>query len=165
LGSAFGNLGRAAQPTSEAFGNACHRVLHGFAPGERVWVEDESRRIGSVHLPEELHARMRCAPMWELERTDDERIAHLIEVYGEAAPESLAAAFERIRAKLGGADTARAVDAVRAGDYAAAAAIGLRYYDKLYRHTQARATRPAVHPVDARGKTAEAVAALLCGGG
>jgi hypothetical protein len=57
------------------------------------------------------------------------------------------------------------VEAVRAGDYAAAAAIGLRYYDKLYRHTQARASRPAVHPVDARGKTAEEVAALLCGGG
>jgi tRNA 2-selenouridine synthase len=165
LGSAFGNLGRAVQPTSEAFGNACHRVLHGFAPGERVWVEDESRRIGSVHLPEELHARMRCAPMWELERTDDERIAHLIEVYGDAAPESLAAAFERIRAKLGGADTARAVAGVQEGDYAAAAAIGLRYYDKLYRHTQARAARPAVHPVDARGKTADAVAALLLGGG
>lgn len=165
LGSAFGNLERAAQPTSEAFGNACHRVLHGFAPGARVWVEDESRRIGAVHLPEELHGRMRCAPMWELERTDEERIAHLVAVYGEAPPDRLAAAFERIRPKLGGADTARAMTAVHAGDYAVAAAIGLRYYDKLYRHTQTRATRSAVHPVDARGKSAEEVAALLLGGG
>jgi tRNA 2-selenouridine synthase len=165
LGSAFGNLYRVQQPTSEQFANDCHRVLAALDPARPVWIEDESRRIGAVHLPEELHQRMRSAPMWEIERTDAERVDHLLRIYGAAPVEALAAAFERVRDKLGGADTQTAVAAVRAGELDRAAAIGLRYYDKLYRHTQTRAVRPAVHPVDARGRSAEEVAELLDGGG
>jgi tRNA 2-selenouridine synthase len=161
LGSAFGNLDRRPQPTSEQFANLCHRVLSGFADDQPVWMENESRTIGKVHLPEELFHRLVAAPLWVIERSREERLDHIFAIYGGADPAQLVAAFERIRPKLGGAATEEAVAAIAAGDLRRAADLGLTYYDALYAHSRRKRPRPVAGTLDWTGRTPEAAAEHL----
>ena len=74
-GSAFGGHG-GGQPTPIAFENALaiaalkHR-------GPRLIVEDESRTIGRLALPQSWHTRMQQAPIVLLEASMAERVAHI----------------------------------------------------------------------------------------
>ena len=151
LGSAFGNLERIPQPTSEQFANDCHHGLKGFDWNLPIWTENESRAIGTVHLPQECVDSMRSSPVWTLERTQEERLDVLCEVYGSASTHLLVAAFERIREKLGGLRCQEAIAALENDDLRTAAAIGLIYYDKLYDHTQQRYPREHNFAFDGKG--------------
>jgi tRNA 2-selenouridine synthase len=162
LGSAFGNLDRTPQPTSEQFGNDCHCDLVKMDASRPIWMENESRVIGTVHQPQELFDALREAPVWAVNRTVEERVDELCRVYGDADREALKAAFVRIREKLGGLKMQEALDALDTGDLRSAAAIGLMYYDKLYRHTRERYARDHYVHVDCAGMDfAEAAAAVL----
>lgn len=153
LGSAFGNLDGHAQPTSEQFANDCFDVLRGM-DGERVvWLEDESRRIGTVHMPEPLYATLRKAPITLIDRTRAERLDEIERIYGSAPIAPLQAAFRRITDKLGGQHAQAALAALDRGAIREAADIGLVYYDKLYAHTLERHDRPIAHKIDGRAKT------------
>ena len=137
FGSSFGNLDAHPQPSTEQFSNDLAwalRALDRDGLDGPVWVENESRSIGWVQMPEDFHKRLRSAPVLELERTEEDRIAHLLSMYGEADEEALVQAFERIRTKLGGQHANAAVAHVLEGNLAEAARIALVYYDKTYRH-------------------------------
>jgi tRNA 2-selenouridine synthase len=137
FGSSFGNLDAHPQPTTEQFSNDLAWALRALDRDGRedpVWVENESRSIGWVQMPEDFHKRLRSAPVLELERTEDDRISHLLSMYGEADEEALVQAFERIRTKLGGQHANTAIAHVCEGNLAEAAKIALVYYDKTYRH-------------------------------
>ena len=161
FGSAFGNLDDHAQPSTEHFTNLLAWELMALdldgASGP-IWVENESRQIGKIHVPEMFHKHLRHAPVLELERTEADRIAHLMSMYGKASRKSLIDAFERIRSKLGGQHTQSAVELVEVGDLASAARIALVYYDKTYRHGLDR--HHLTRAVDARGLQPDAVATL-----
>jgi len=158
LGSAFGNLDRIPQPTSEQFGNDCHRAMCSCDSNRPIWMENESRVIGQVHLPQDLFDALRAAPVWAVERTLEERVDETCRVYGDADLDALKAAFGRIQDKLGGLAFREATEALNRGDLQKAAAVGLTYYDKLYRHTRARYPRAHYHVVDGRGLSFEAIA-------
>ena len=137
FGSSFGNLDAHPQPSTEQFSNELAwalRVLDRDGREGPVWVENESRSIGWVQMPEDFHKRLRQAPVLELERTEENRITHLLSMYGEADKEALVQAFERIRTKLGGQHANAAIAHVREGNLTEAARIALVYYDKTYRH-------------------------------
>ncbi|MDA0913294.1 MAG: tRNA 2-selenouridine(34) synthase MnmH [Bacteroidetes bacterium] len=161
LGSAFGNLERTPQPTSEQFGNDCHRQLAALNGKQPIWMENESRTIGKVHQPESLFNALRIAPVWAVGRTIEERVEELCQVYGEADLNALKAAFGRIREKLGGLKWQEAMDALERSDLQTAAAIGLLYYDKLYRHTKKRYPRAKYIEVDCAGLDFEDAAKLV----
>ena len=157
-GSAFGNLEEHAQPSTAHFSNLLATSLmdldakQGDGP---IWVENESRQIGKVHMPETFHKRQRSAPVLEIERTEDDRVNHLLSMYGGASVEALVEAFERIRTKLGGQHANEAIARVQEGDLASAARIALVYYDKTYRHgLDQRETKP----VDGRGCKPDVIA-------
>ena len=124
-GSAFGHHPR-PQPTQIDFENALSialmkRVADDNAP---FAVEDESRNIGSRHIPPIFYQRLQAAPLVLLEADLDERIAITLQeyvhdalgefrsVYGEAAgfdawADYLRNSTDRIRRRLG--DTRHAV--------------------------------------------------------
>ena len=81
-------------------------------------------------MPETFHKRQRSAPVLEIERTEDDRVNHLLSMYGGASVEALVEAFERIRTKLGGQHANEAIARVQGGDLASAARIALVYYDQ-----------------------------------
>lgn len=143
-GSSFGGLGLPPQPTTEQFENLIALCWHGFDPQQRVWIEAESRGIGSCRIPPELFAQMEAAAALEITRPLEERLSLLVDLYGQADSTGLVEATERIRKRLGGQRTQDAIALIQAGDLRAAFAILLTYYDRTYRYGLELHARKAV---------------------
>jgi len=154
-GSSYGNLGLPAQPSTEHFENLIALNWSMLSGDRPVWIEAESRRIGSCHVPEELFYPMMAAPVIQVERSRDERIRNLLEDYGDVDPSGLIAATERIQKKLGGLRTQEAVGAIQEGDLAIAADIILHYYDKTYTYDLHKKRDVQIYKIDARGLTVD----------
>ncbi|PPK86425.1 tRNA 2-selenouridine synthase [Neolewinella xylanilytica] len=133
-GSSFGAIGEDEQPTTEAFENLLFEKLYGIPAGNEVWVEDESRMIGTVCQPEAFYQRLLAAPVVEIVQADDWRVANLVAAYAGYPIDELKEAFKRLRKRLGGQHVQRALELLDQRDYAAAARIALVYYDKTYAH-------------------------------
>lgn len=133
-GSSFGALGEAPQPSVAAFENRLYQQMSDLDLSRRVWIEDESRMIGLVALPEGLFKQMQQAPVYLLEVSEEARLDRLVEVYAGHDKDALAAAFQRIRKRLGGLRLQQAMQALEREDYREAARLALAYYDKAYRH-------------------------------
>ncbi len=131
-GSSFGAIGMEQQPTVEQFENILFDEMQTLDLTKRIWLEDESRHIGRVFIPEGLWLQMTEAPVYRVEIPFDIRVQRLITDYASAPKELLLAATERIKKRLGGLDYKNAVEAFENGDLATATAIALRYYDKAY---------------------------------
>jgi tRNA 2-selenouridine synthase len=61
-GSVLGGLPDEPQPSQKSFESSVWDALRGFDPSRPVFVEAESKRIGALHVPDALIARMRAAP-------------------------------------------------------------------------------------------------------
>lgn len=133
-GSAFGALGEPMQPTVEQFENDLfHTFLHLDIQTEKpIWLEDESKSIGRVYLPDELWHKMMKAPLIQLDLPEDWRLENLVTDYASYDIEALRASFGRIRKRLGGQNLNAALKALDKRDFTSAASIALRYYDKAY---------------------------------
>lgn len=132
-GSAFGALGQPSQPTTEQFGNLLFNELKQLNMSVPFWVEDESRNIGSVFLPDSFYLNMQEAPSIILEMDASARLPRLLKEYSSYPPESLKASVLKISRRLGGDKTKDAIEAIEKGDFAEAIKIVLYYYDKAYR--------------------------------
>lgn len=146
-GSAFGALGESAQPTVEQFENDLfHAFLQLDAHSPRsIWLEDESKAIGRVYLPNELWQKMMAAPLVQLDLPEEWRIENLVEDYASYDIAALRSSFERIRKRLGGQNVKAALQALDQQDFTTAAAIALRYYDKAYRHSLKKHERQLIY--------------------
>jgi tRNA 2-selenouridine synthase len=132
-GSSFGSIGQLQQPTTEQFTNLLFYELSKLDASKPIWVEDESRMIGTVNIPEEFFLQMSKAPLLVMQVPVAWRVTNLVKGYGEANKELLVSAFKRIQKKLGGQHLISALQALDENDLETAAVIALRYYDKAYR--------------------------------
>lgn len=137
-GSSYGALMLPPQPSTEQYENLIAEQWADFDPQRPVWIEAESRRVGTCRIPEETMAQMEAANTLEVVRSEPERLKILVDIYGQSAPDELIAATERLRKRLGGLRTQEAVQHIKRGELAAAAAIILTYYDRTYRHDLVR---------------------------
>ncbi|MEO1514298.1 MAG: tRNA 2-selenouridine(34) synthase MnmH [Bacteroidota bacterium] len=133
-GSSFGALGEKSQPTVEQFENDLYEVIRLLDPNRAIWVENESRSIGRVYLPEGLWHSMKKAPLVQLVLPFEKRLDVLVASYANYPPGQLQEAFERIQKRLGGQHLKAALEALQEQDFRTAAQIALRYYDKSYRY-------------------------------
>ncbi len=81
-GSLLGALPNQPQPSQKAFDTALVGVLSQFDVQRPVFVESESRRIGSITLPAALLARFHRGACVEVDVAHDDRIAFLLQDYG-----------------------------------------------------------------------------------
>ncbi|PSR18944.1 tRNA 2-selenouridine(34) synthase MnmH [filamentous cyanobacterium CCP3] len=140
-GSSFGALLLPPQPSTEHYENVLAEQWATLPSHRSIWLEAESRRVGTCRIPNELFAQMEAAPAVEVVRSLDERLDLLVDIYGEASTEDLIEATERIRKRLGGDRTQTAVQHIQAGNLRAACAIILDYYDRAYRYDLERRRR------------------------
>jgi len=131
-GSAFGNLANDEQPTTEQFENNLYEEWKDFKESEVIWLEDESRGIGKVSMPEMLHNHVRNNLVYFIDVPKEFRIQRLVEEYANFDEESLVAGVNRISKRLGGLNTKLSVEAIQNKDFSKAADILLSYYDKAY---------------------------------
>jgi len=134
-GSLLGDRPEGAQPTQKAFDTEVLRVLETFDPARPIFVESESRRIGTVQLGDALLAAMRCGDAIRLATPQPLRVAHLMEEYAHFLrdPDALAARLARLVALHGRKTIERWNDAARAGEFEALVDELLsRHYDPSY---------------------------------
>jgi tRNA 2-selenouridine synthase len=131
-GSAFGSLGQLPQPTTEHFANLLFDEWKKLNSNFPFWVEDESRNIGSVFMPDEFYSNMQDTPAIILIMDVKTRLPRLLKEYTAYPPELLKSSIMRISKRLGGDNTRDAIIAVDEGNFAKAVEITLYYYDKAY---------------------------------
>jgi len=137
-GSAFGALGQEPQPSSEHFENLLFSEWNSLDFRNPVWLEDESKNIGSVYLPDAFYLNMQESPAIILLMDIKERMPRLIEEYSTYPPDLLKESILKIRKRLGGDNTKESINAIDNGDFAKAIEIALVYYDKAYQFSIAR---------------------------
>ncbi len=133
-GSVFGPLGQEKQPVNEQFENNLADVWRKFDFSKPVWVEDESRQLGTCGIPDPLFKQMRKASVIKIVIPKKERVKRLVNEYGSFEKKMLAEQIEKIRERLGGQYTNEAIKALFNGDLEFVADLTLRYYDKAYEY-------------------------------
>ena len=146
-GSAFGTIGELPQPTVEQFENTFYQALAGLDFSKPVWVENESRSIGRVFIPDAFWAKIKSAPLYNIEVPDEARIQNLVSDYVGVDKDALREAFHKIDRKLGGQHLKAAMEALDCDDFATAARIALQYYDKTYNYCLEQSTSPVIHRI------------------
>lgn len=137
-GSAFGLLGMPEQPRQEYFENLLAEKLAHINRNEFLWLENESRNIGQITIPEGLFSQMRRAKVVEMEVSTEERSARILNEYGIFSVDLLAEQTKRIEKRLGGLQMKRALEFLLANDLSQWLEIVLDYYDKTYAHSNTK---------------------------
>jgi tRNA 2-selenouridine synthase len=131
-GSAFGSLGQPGQPTTEHFANLLFNELEKTDKNRVIWLEDESKNIGTVYMPEQFYYNLRESPVIALIMDVETRVPRLIKEYSAYPKEDLILSIERIAKRLGGDNTKEAIKEVEESNFSRAIEITLNYYDKTY---------------------------------
>jgi len=133
-GSAFGSIGQPEQPTQEQFENKLAWSIRSMIKQNpsRIWVEDESQRIGRVNVPNAFWKQMRQSPVFFLDIPFEKRLEYIVSGYGTLPTQKLVDATDRIRKKLGDKNATDAINFIQEGAILPAFEILLKYYDKLY---------------------------------
>ena len=90
-GSVLGGLPDMPQPSQKMFDTVLAERLQQLDPNQVVFIEAESRKIGSVQVPDALLDLIRTSPCLKIQATIQERVKFLLEdyVYFLQDPESL----------------------------------------------------------------------------
>ena len=180
-GSTYGAIGQMPQPATEQFENLLHhawqqldhndrsesrtsesRTSPGAGPSaKRIWLEDESRSIGSCFIPMPLWQQMRAAPVAFIDVTKSCRVERLVTEYANIDHRLLVEATERIQKRLGGKVTQQALEALTRHDYATVADLTLDYYDKAYLHGLSQRDPAQVHPLEIKEDSPDQTAKQL----
>jgi tRNA 2-selenouridine synthase len=134
-GSVFGGLGQQIQPTNEQFENNIYSYWQNLDFNKHVWIEDESRAIGNVIIPDPLFQKICSSPMIKIEIPKEARVQRLVKEYSGFKEGSLKEAVTKISEKLGGTRTKQALKAIDKNDFEFVADTVLAYYDKAYQHS------------------------------
>jgi tRNA 2-selenouridine synthase len=155
-GSAFGSLGESPQPGQEMFENIFAMELYRISSaieknknrsdnngmsGE-IWIEDESRHIGSVGIPGSFWDQMRKSPLFFLDIPFEYRLNQIVENYGSFNKNDLVDCITKIKRRLGGLETKTAIDFLMENKVKHCFSILLRYYDKLYENSLNKRENP-----------------------
>jgi len=147
-GSSYGAIGQMPQPSSEQFENLIFGDWQKLDTTRRIWLEDESRNVGSCFVPMPLWHQMRAAPVAFVDVPKAVRVERLVREYTGIDHELLIQATERIRKRLGGKTTQQALDALSQQDYATVADLTLDYYDKAYLYGLSQRNQANVFPLE-----------------
>lgn len=130
-GSAFGYAPSAWQPTQEQFENEIGIRLMQMPADKPLLVEDESRLIGRMHIPQPFWLQMRSCQVYVLDWSLEDRVSFLCQEY-QAPADTIRDNLNAIRKRLGPERHKHALEALDGGDRAEICRIILDYYDRAY---------------------------------
>ena len=160
-GSAFGGIDQPPQPTNEQFENDIGDAWLQLTHDKPVWIEDESRSIGTVFLPDKLFSRIIDSTVIYLEMPKSLRIQRLVNDYAGFPKMLLIDGVEKIQRKLGGQHAKAAIDAIETDDFDTAADIILYYYDKSYGYNLMHRDPSMIHTIQTKTSDAQENAMLI----
>ncbi len=134
-GSVFGG-DKDKQATQQQFENDCAFELAKLNIQKRVWIEDESRKIGSVIIPEKLWLQMHAARFYYLISHRNDRLERILNEYGTLDQNFLLHALAEIKDHLGLQNYQLVKSLIKKCEIRESFDILLNYYDKKYAHGQ-----------------------------
>ncbi|MDX2361414.1 MAG: tRNA 2-selenouridine(34) synthase MnmH [Crocinitomicaceae bacterium] len=147
-GSAYGGIGQGTQPSNEHFENMLFWQWKDLDLTRRIWIEDESRNIGNVVLPQYLYNELRGQKLYFINIPREERAKFLVEGYADLDHDELVAATKRIEKRLGGLATKNALEFLEQSAYYKLALLALSYYDKHYTFGLQKRNQKLVHKLE-----------------
>jgi tRNA 2-selenouridine synthase len=162
-GSAFGSLGQADQPSTEQFENDMASQWLSFDHQKPVWIEDESRNIGRIIIPEPVFLKMAAAPVVFIDIPFDSRVKRLSEEYGNFGITELIALIRKIGRRMGGDKANAAIKDLEHGNLTGAVSAVLTYYDKAYMFGLSKREKSKIHPIKLESEDLQAAASHLTG--
>ena len=132
-GSVFGSIGMKQQPGNEQFENDLFDVVRSFDEKRVIWLEDESRQIGRITLPDTFYQVKTSSPLLFISVPDRLRIRFLLEDYADCERNQLLDPVQHLAKRLGSERTKQISVAIAEGLLEEAARLLLDYYDTLYR--------------------------------
>nr|MCU0761471.1 tRNA 2-selenouridine(34) synthase MnmH [Hydrogenophaga sp.] len=81
LSSVLGHLPGQPQPSQKRFDSLVWQALRQMDPTRLVYVESESKKVGNLRVPDALMDCMRASECVDLQLSDEERVALLLEDY------------------------------------------------------------------------------------
>lgn len=155
-GSAFGHLNEEPQPSNEQFENNLFAEFQRLDLNKPIIVENESRVIGKVHLPEPFFTQMRSAPLISLDVPKEARISRLIADYAATPKEELIEATKMIAKKLSLEKAKIVEEHILKNHFDKACDILLSYYDIFYDRGVFKRPEELMHHVPISGKDMDA---------
>ncbi len=152
-GSSFGGIGLPPQPTVEQFENLLAESLKDLNPTVPTWIENESRKIGRLILPDRLFEQMSKAPLVDIQKTSEERSSLIATEYGNLPEDELISAVKRLQKRLGGLRTQEAIAAIQEKNHQSWISNLLIYYDKTYEFDLSRHETGKTYCLDLSGKS------------
>lgn len=147
-GSAFGALGEPPQPSHEQFENLVALAWCNTDPERAVWMENESRSIGRVKLPDAVYNHLRNAPVVEAVVPIDVRKQRILETYGTFSAKELSDCTRQLAKRLGGLRLQEAMSALEEDRRDEWLDILLGYYDKTYDYGNSQRLQSSIHPLE-----------------
>lgn len=162
-GSAFGGIGKGNQPSTEQFENNLYEEFLDLEIGLEIWIEDESKSVGRVNIPDEIFLSMRKSTVIEIRMKKELRVQRLVKEYAGLNTKHLTEAILRIQKRLGGLNTKTSLKAIETGDFKKAIELVLMYYDKAYQKGLAFRETKSILPFQMTSEDFEENAELLLG--
>ena len=131
-GSTFGLLPGDKQPSNEHFENLLATELWKMDASQPVFLEDESRLIGSCVIPKGLYEQMDRSQLVWLEVDREKRLDRILEQYATFPLEHLIERATCLKKRLGGERLQKIIQAGLEGRIKDAASDLLDYYDHAY---------------------------------
>ncbi len=147
-GSVFGGIGLGTQPTNEQFENDLFQRLQEIDHQQVIWLEDESRQIGRIFLPEPIYLVIKNSPKIRIQISLERRVKIILDEYAGLDREKLATSINQISKRLGGLITSQCLELLDAGDFDRVVRLLLPYYDKTYTHSTITYDQQAVADLD-----------------
>jgi tRNA 2-selenouridine synthase len=160
-GSVFGAIGEPPQPSQEQFENELYLKLLRHDQNQILWVEDESKAIGKLRVPEFFYLQIRSTKVFFIEKSKEARLRFIEELYGQGNPEEFEHMIRKLSKRLGGLRLKMALEALKKEELKASAEIVLQYYDEGYLHGLEKRESGTYRKVDVAGMTDHETAKML----
>ena len=160
-GSAFGAIGESESPTQSHFENTLAIQLWKYKSTGPIWLESESRRVGTCQIPPVIWSSMESAERIYIERELSQRIERLCADYKSASVAELERALHAIRKRLGPEAYKNALQDLRTDYRKGVVKQVLGYYDRLYDRHKIRHQSRILASLDVSTLSEEQVVAYL----
>ncbi|MBL4655818.1 MAG: tRNA 2-selenouridine(34) synthase MnmH [Bacteroidia bacterium] len=131
-GSAYGGIEMKAQPTNEQFENELALKLNYLCGDKPIWIENESRLIGKLKVPDQLYEQMRTARVIDVELSLQLRVKRIAKEYAILPKAELIKATSKLEKRLGNRNMNLAIEHLNNNEHEKWIEIMLVYYDKMY---------------------------------
>lgn len=149
-GSAFGGIGEFPQPSVEMFENKLAMQWNNTNPNFPLWLENESRMIGTVRIPTKIFEAMRTATTYDIQISLELRLQHIAKEYGKYDVKLLEECTRKLEKKLGNLRMQQAIDFLLAKDINSWIFMLLEYYDSSYLFSKEKRNPNTIMTVDVK---------------